>query len=259
MPQIHPNPAYMIDLWWFGLLISDSTWTCLADHGRSIFLCAEDWFLPCEFVSGTLRPKLAFPHRHPPPGEEYQLRGQHSSDVFCAAPNHSTLTLLGLYSIFEISWRVTSRQGPLASLHGQEEYSKAMEQWQRLLPERLEGFEAGWSTLSFWIQSGFAEALKHANASLRVDCFLESWIITSIHPPIHPSIHPYLLSRGFWDGSVAARTWSHHSPLARVLCGASAAHVETLGAAGGRAQDSRCGRAGWDHHEVRWLKQNPMV
>ena len=92
-----PNPAYMIDLWWFRLLISNSKWTCLADHGRSIFLCAEDWFLPCGIVSGTLRPKLAFPHRHPPPGEEYQLRGQHSSDVFGAAPNHSTLTLLGLY------------------------------------------------------------------------------------------------------------------------------------------------------------------
>ncbi|CAL1160126.1 unnamed protein product [Cladocopium goreaui] len=41
-----------------------------------------------------------------------------------------------------------SYEGPLASLHGQEEYSKAMEQWQRLLPERLEGFEV--SEMEAW-------------------------------------------------------------------------------------------------------------
>lgn len=33
-------------------------------------------------------------------------------------------------------------QGPLATLHGREEYSKAMQDWQTLLPERLENFEA---------------------------------------------------------------------------------------------------------------------
>ena len=157
-------------------------------------------------------------------------------------------------AFFGKNWR--PRQGPLATLHGRGDYSKAMQQWQRLLPERLENFEANkkrflTSRLSGKELASFYEALLMWCIFLLKTLVVYSFLFEQMCSRDLPLCKQNQTNpSGFRVGSLATGTRSDHCPMEDLLCGPLATHPETVGSARGQL-----GETTWNNWKETWKSQ----